>query len=99
MEARRVFVICRNKILCLPVENEGKDVEYLKATVRKGFQVAASDRIVFQRFDEDWINNYVDVDDNAEVEDREKLKVIIPPTVADSSAIVGPSTSKESKVN
>ena len=61
--------------------------------------MAASDRIVFQRFDEDWINDYVDVDDNAEVEDREKLKVIILPTVADSSAIVGPSTSKESKVN
>ena len=41
----------------------------------------------------------MDVNYNAEVEDREKLKVIIVHTVADSTAIVGPSTTKDSKVN
>ena len=46
-------------------------------------KVAASDMIVLQRYEEDCISNYMDIDDDAKV-DRKKLKVIVLPTSADS---------------
>lgn len=62
--------------------------------------MAACDKIILQRYEEDWINNYEDINDDAKVADCKKLKVIILPTLVDSS-IAGPftDTSREPEVN
>ena len=59
----------------------------------------AGDRVVLQRYEENWINDFIDTDDDANIEDHEKLKVLVLPTIADAATIAGPSTSREPEVD
>jgi hypothetical protein len=58
------------------------DVEYLTAIVRNDFKLASSDSIVLQRYEDDWIKDYMDIDGDAVIEHREKLKVLVVSTAA-----------------
>lgn len=66
--SRKVLVFLedgRKKILSLPTTKTESDVEFLTATIKKEFKLSLTDSIVIQQFQHGWIDDYMDVEDDA----------------------------------
>ncbi len=74
----------RNKPVTIP---EGtKHIQFLRQEFLRNFKYSKNVRlgITFQRFDREW-EDYIDLDDDATVENKDKLKVIVSPSLSDTS--------------
>ena len=85
--AKRILLsyLDRNKPITIP--EEVKDtVSYLKQEFVKNFNFAPNVKlsIVFQKFEEEW-NEFVDLEDDAVIRNKEKLKVVVTPLLTDTS--------------
>ena len=73
-----VSYLQRNKILKIPDSPEG-DVGFLEAEFKKEFKFESNVNLVtFQRYDGEW-GEYVDLDDDYSIANKEKLKAIVTP--------------------
>ena len=67
-----------NKVVAIPDNNETTDILYLKSQFRKlfAYEKHVVVNIAMQRFDSGW-KAYIDLEDDAVVDNRETLKVIV----------------------
>lgn len=75
----------RNKKVTIPGESTVGDLEYLREEFLKNFNFDRNVKlqITFQQFDPEW-NEYVDLEDDAVVCNKDKLKVVVTPCLSDS---------------
>ena len=73
----------RNKVLKIPYSNDSPDVKRLEKEFRKEFKFDSNVRLIitFQRFDRDW-EEFVDLDDECTLLDKDKLKAVVSPILA-----------------
>ena len=75
-----------NKIVKLPGDSHGvTDVATLRSECKKLFKFGANVHldIVFQKYDVDW-DAFVDLTDDTELQHKDKLKMVVQPTLSDS---------------
>ena len=86
--ARKVLLsyMERNKPVTIPEEQNDGHVDFLRQEFLKNFYYSKNVRlnVTFQRFDLEW-NEYVDLEDDATVHNKDKLKVIVSPCLTDTS--------------
>ena len=70
----------RNKIVKIPQDKETSDIEYLENEFRKFFSYEGNVSIMvsFHKFNLDW-DDYIELDCNELVNDKDKLKVVVTP--------------------
>lgn len=78
MKSILVSFLERNKVIRCPADSEEGDVSFLKREFRKqlSFEKHVAIDVTFQRFDSEW-EEYVDLDDDETVSNKEKLKVVV----------------------
>lgn len=85
--SRRVLLshLDRNKPVILPGEPEG-DICFLTTKFLESFNYAKIVKltVTFQRFDSEW-KEYIDLDQDETINDKDKLKVVVCPSLSDSS--------------
>ena len=71
----------RNKILKIPDSTDG-DVTFLEREFKKEFKFGSNVNLLvtFQRYDSEW-GEYVDLDDEYSLGNKEKLKAVVTPVV------------------
>ena len=77
----------RNKVIKVP---EGvRDVAYLDSEFRRSFSFGGNVhvKVVFQKFDNEW-NEFIDLEDDAVLDKKEKLKVVVTPLLITPSPTV-----------
>lgn len=76
------------KKVVIPKEKATSDIEFLQASFRAlfKFQNQVNLDIAFQRFDQAFCE-YVDLEDDEELHDREKLKVVVTPLLVTPPAV------------
>ena len=77
----------RHTIANIPISlKDSQDIEYLEAVVRKKFLLASNVHVevVFQKFDPEW-QEYVDLEKNTVLDQKEKLKMVITPIIVTPS--------------
>ena len=64
----------------IPDGKDETDVQYLESQFRRAFSYHGnvSVSVSFQKFDADW-NEYVELDENSRIANRDKLKVVVSP--------------------
>lgn len=86
--ARRVLLSYgdRNKPITIPPEVE-EAVPYIKKQFLKDFDFAPNVklRVTLQTFQDDW-NEFVDIDDDALISSKEKLKVVVTPLLSSDTS-------------
>ena len=82
MKSVLVSFLDRNKVIKLPCESEEGDIPLLKREFRKefAFEKHVAVDVTFQRYDHDW-NEFVDLNDDEKVGNKEKLKVVVTSTL------------------
>ena len=72
----------RNKVIRVPIVKEDTDLEFIRKEFIKLFSFEGNVRLClsFQRFDEDW-QDYVEIDEGDDIENKEKIKVIVIPVL------------------
>ena len=77
----------RNKIIQIPEECREGDITYLKRKCREFFAFGnnVSLEMIFQRFDSDW-ECYIDLEEDSVVFHKEKLKLVVTPSLNDCTA-------------
>ena len=70
----------KNKRIVIPSEKPETDLRYLNNQFIAQFNFDSNVKldITFQRFESDW-NEYIDLEDTDEVNDKDKLKVVVTP--------------------
>lgn len=88
----------RNKIIKVP-RNIPSEIQYLEDEFRKEFHFGTNVNvtIIFQRYNTDW-SEYIDLDEEAELGDREKLKVVVVPTLTTPASTASPTMTTVSTV-
>ena len=82
----------RNKVIQIPETKQESDIEFLTKEFKRAFALGeAVDIITFQMFDKEW-DEYVDLDDNSPIRDKDKVKVVLTSAVVEET----PSTSSAS---
>lgn len=71
----------KKKRITIPSEKSESDLEYLKREFLTKFKFESNVKldITLQKFYADWPNDYVDLEDTDEIEDRDKLKAVVVP--------------------
>ena len=69
----------KKKRITIPSENSESDLDYLKREFLTQFKFEPNVKldITLQKFYADWPNDYVDLEDTDEIEDRDKLKAVV----------------------
>ena len=87
--ARKVLLsyMDRNKPICIPDHVE-ESVSFLKQEFMKNFNFSSNVKlnIVLQKFDEEW-DAFVDLEDDAVIAHKEKLKVVVTPLLTDAASL------------
>ena len=75
----------RNTIIRIPDDCDIPDISYLKKQCTKFFSFGTnvSLNIIFQRFDPEW-ESFIDLEEDSIVEHKEKLRLIVIPSLNDS---------------
>ena len=75
-----VFHLEKNKKISIPLHKSEWDIEYLRREFLKHFffEQNVKLQITFQHFDPEW-EEYVDLEEDAVVHHKDKLKVIVTP--------------------
>jgi hypothetical protein len=70
----------------LPQNIQSSEIQYLEKEFRKQFHFGSNVHVtvVFQRYDSDW-NEYIDLDEEAVLNEKDKLKVVVSPTITTPS--------------
>ena len=78
----------RNKIFHIPKSIDVPDVVYLEGEFRKEFKFKRNVNldISFQRFEKDW-DDYVEVDKNGSLMNKEKLKAVVTPLLVSDGSL------------
>ena len=83
----------RNKILQIPESKEETDIEFLTGEFKRAFELGETfDIIVFQVFDKEW-NEYIDLDGNSSLCNKDKIRVVLTPAVAQQTPTTGSASS------
>ena len=71
----------KKKRMVIPPEKSESDFEYLKCEFLTQFKFEQNVKlnITFQKFYTEWPNDYVDLEDTDEIEDKDKLKAVVIP--------------------
>ena len=77
----------RNKIVKIPLDKEVSDIEYLEKEFRKFFSYEGNVSIAvsFHKFSLEW-EDYIELDRDESVNDKEKLKVVVTPQLVTPAA-------------
>ena len=70
----------KNKRIVIPSEKSESDLRYLNNQFIAHFNFESNVKldITFQRFESEW-NEYIDLEDTDEINDKDKLKVVVTP--------------------
>ena len=73
----------KNKRIKIPPEQSESDLDYLRREflVQFKFEANVNLDVTFQRFDSDW-NEFVDLEEADEICDKDKLKAVVTPILA-----------------
>ena len=73
----------KNKRIKISPKQSESDLEYLRSEFLVQFKFEANIKldVTFQRFDSDW-NDFVDLEDTDEICDKDKLKAVVTPILA-----------------
>ena len=84
----------RNKKISIPQHKSEGDMEYLRREFLKHFffEKNVKLQITFQHFDPEW-EEYVDLEEDAVVHHKDKLKAIVTPRLSDSAPTTSTSVS------
>jgi len=84
----------RNKKISIPEPNSEGDINYLRREFLKNFYFEKNVKlqITFQQFDPEW-EEYVDLEEDAVVQHKDKLKAIVTPRLSDSAPTTSASAS------
>jgi len=84
----------RNKKISIPEPNSEGDIDYLRREFLKNFYFEKNVKlqITFQQFDPEW-EEYVDLEEDAVVQHKDKLKAIVTPRLSDSAPTTSASAS------
>ena len=74
----------RNQVFSLSEKSTKGYLQDLKSQVSSYFKIADNRIIIIQRFDSEW-DSFVDLDDDTDLHDRDKLKVVV--TTDDHSSL------------
>ena len=76
----------RNIFVKVPQNLQSSEIQYLEKEFRKLFHFGTNVHmtVIFQRYDTDW-NEYIDLDEEAVLNEKDKLKVIVTPTITTPS--------------
>ena len=79
--AKRVLLsyLERNKIVDIPERKEENDVQYMKNEFLNIFNLiddVTVDDVFFQKFDEEW-DAFIDLEDDDELNDKDKVKAVV----------------------
>ena len=66
----------RNQVFSLSEKGTKGYLEDLKSQVSSYFKIADNRIIIIQKFDNDW-ECFIDLDDDTDLQDRDKLKVVL----------------------
>ena len=82
MKSVLVSFLDHSKVIKIPCESEEGDIPLLKREFRKefGFEEHVAVDVAFQRYDNYW-NEFVDLNDDEKVGNKEKLKVVVTSTL------------------
>ena len=86
----KVVLLCyqeRKKKIAIAAEAAQNELDYLKGEFLKSFGLLQSvkvHQITLQRFDSEW-NEYVDVEEEDVLQNKDKLKVLVSPCVLDTA--------------
>ena len=77
----------RNKVFIIPASTDMPDISFLEREFKKEFKFQGNVNIgiTFQRFDKAW-EEYVDIDEACQLDNKEKLKAVVLPLLSDRSA-------------
>ena len=81
-----------NKKISIPQRKSEGDIEYLRREFLKHFEKNVKLQITFQHFDPEW-EEYVDLEEDAVVHHKDKLKAIVTPRLSDSAPTTSTSAS------
>ena len=86
----------RNKKISIPEHSSERDIEYLGRVFLKEFffEKNVHLQITFQRFDPEW-DAYVDLEEDAVVQHKNRLKAIVTPRLSDSVPTTSASVADE----
>ena len=95
---RRVLLsyLDRNKVT-IPRDIVGRDISYLREKFLTSFDYTKNVklRVIFQRYDNEW-EMFTDLEEDARIEHKDKLKVVVSPSLADTSMYSTADTSEVS---
>ncbi len=77
-----------NKPVTIPGDKAGSDVSYLREKFLASFDYSSNVKltIIFQRYDKEW-EMFTDLEDDATIEHKDKLKVVVSPSLTDSQSV------------